>query len=248
MLISCRSLPEKNCLSPTRRSRHSAPPGIPPVTWNVSAFHLTTPCLNSSRKLFPKRVLSTTWRAAQKGDARDSARLSCHVLSPGAQRGRCLAGGCHARLRVSRPGLDMGGLDQGDLYILSVEVADLILSVSSSSSPQQQYTAGQDRKQSSLVGLRATFPFVRSLAFQSIDRHLLLSLERRVNHLSSTHRSKATYNPPSPKTNRNHALPHHQNAHHPRPPRHNLPSSPRLPAFIRRHRTSLVCGRIRCKS
>ena len=142
MLISCRSLPEKNCLSPTRRSRHSAPPGIPPVTWNVSAFHLTTPCLNSSRKLFPKRVLLTTWRAAQKGDARDSARLSCHVLSPGAQRGRCLAGGCHARLRVSPPGLDMGGLDQGDSYILSVEVADLILSVSSSSSsPQQQYAA-----------------------------------------------------------------------------------------------------------
>ena len=100
LLISCRSLPERNCLSPTRRSRHSAPPGIPPVTWNVSAFHLTTPCLNSSRKLFPKRVLLTTWRAAQKGDARDSARLSCHVLSPGAQRGRCLAGGCHARLRV----------------------------------------------------------------------------------------------------------------------------------------------------
>ena len=132
----------KGSYLPACRSQHSAPPGIPPVTWNVSAFHLTTPCLNSSRKLSPKRVLSTTWRAAQKGDTRDSARLSCHVLSPGAQRGRCLAGGCHARLRVSPPGLDMGGLDQGDSYILSVEVADLILSVSSSSSsPQQQYAA-----------------------------------------------------------------------------------------------------------
>ena len=117
MLISCRSLPEKNCLSPTRRSRHSAPPGIPPVTWNVSACHLTTPCLNSSRKLFPKRVLLTTWRAAQKGDARDSARLSCHVLSPGAQRGRCLAGGCHARLRVLRNS-DRGRWGGGEVYLV----------------------------------------------------------------------------------------------------------------------------------
>jgi len=64
-----------------------------------------------------KRVLSTNWRAAQKGEyCPDGARLSCHVPSPrfrydaqrGGGRGGVLAGGCHARLRVGPSGFGCG--------------------------------------------------------------------------------------------------------------------------------------------
>ena len=225
---------------------------------------------------YQKRVLSTNWRAAQKGEyCPDGARLSCHVPSPrfrydaqrGGGRGGVLAGGCHARLRVGPSGFGCGRARTlgFEVYLvgrgrsLLIVLFFFFLIITSTTTTTTIRCGVEIENSFRWSDLERHIPFVRFISSQSTNRfnESLLSHSQNEPNTSyrETHRSQHTLSfpqPSPPHQNRNNALPYrYHNSHHPPPPpppHHRPPPRPRLPPLLHRHRTPLVRRRIRRKS
>ena len=151
---------------------------------------------------------STKWRRPEICER--FARLSCHVsLCPGSEirdemlnEGRydgVLAGGCHARFESRFYGFGRDGLDRRTGVCISCRSSMpfwLVLFFLIIILSRQDNTESKRLRQSSLVGLRDTFSFIRSLISHSIDRQkLAFHSQDESTSLHLSHRSKATNQP-----------------------------------------------------
>ena len=162
---------------------------------------------------YQKRVLSTNWRAAQKGEyCPDGARLSCHVPSPrfrydaqrGGGRGGVLAGGCHARLRVGPSGFGCGRARTlgFEVYLvgrgrsLLIVLFFFFLIITSTTTTTTIRCGVEIENSLRWSDLERHIPFVRFISSQSINQ----SINQPIDSTKACYRTRKTS--PTPLTER----------------------------------------------